>query len=349
MSFEDIIPSSTGTTGNYTALYNKTTQQIFPQTTPTKIAFNNTVSGIALSSNSYPIPLGAEQNGVSLNVETFLTIRLSNAHQTSAATFNVTLFVYKNSTPIYTEPYGNFTVPYDDISDINLTFTSPVTLAAGTFNQGDTISIYAQITKPSTSALYSSTIEPSYWNQLKITQYPAFTLPVTSSGANSIWGYANKTNYPYVITSSQSTLVNIYGDNNVKMSNITGSGFNPVTLPWSIEYGDEFRFEDREDFVYQVKKVFGPADSGSGRLFQTGSIEIHFNTPLPVSASTSAFNLDHFVIRRYVDDASQILMEGFAPIDSQGPYIVRPEFVVPELNKSVDQFILDLTQKGLIS
>jgi len=41
-------------------------------------------------------------------------------------------------------------------------------------------------------------------------------------------------------------------------------------------------------------------------------------------------------------------MEGFAPINSQGPYIVRPEYIVPELDKSVDQFILDLTQKGLI-
>ena len=59
-------------------------------------------------------------------------------------------------------------------------------------------------------------------------------------------------------------------------------------------------------------------------------------------------NLDQFLIRRYVDDATQILMEGFKPINSQGPYIVRPEYVVPELNKSIDEFILELTQKGLI-
>jgi hypothetical protein len=42
-------------------------------------------------------------------------------------------------------------------------------------------------------------------------------------------------------------------------------------------------------------------------------------------------------------------MEGFKPTNANGPYIVRPEYVVPELNKSVDQFILDLTQKGLIT
>ena len=100
--------------------------------------------------------------------------------------------------------------------------------------------------------------------------------------------------------------------------------------------------------VYQVGKIFSPTDSGSGRITQTGSIEIHFNYNLPVSASSSVFNLDHFLIRRYIDDASLILMEGFKPINSSGPFIVRPEYVVPELNKSVDEFILDLTQKGLI-
>ena len=133
------------------------------------------------------------------------------------------------------------------------------------------------------------------------------------------------------------------------MVDITGSGFNSISSPWSIKYGDEFRFEGREDFVYQVGKIFGPAESGSGRIFPTGSIEVHLNSNLPVSASTSVFNLDHFAIRRYVDDASLILMEGFKPVNASGPYIVRPEYVVPELNKSVDQFILDLTQKGLIT
>ena len=132
------------------------------------------------------------------------------------------------------------------------------------------------------------------------------------------------------------------------MVDIAGSGFNPILLPWSIQYGDEFRFEGREDFVYQVGKVFAPWDSGSGRLSQTGSIEVHFNYNLPISASSSAFNLDHFLIRRYVDDPAQVIMEGFRPISSSGPYIVRPEYVVPELDKSVDQFILDLTQKGLL-
>jgi hypothetical protein len=337
MSFEDIVPSSTGATDDYTALYSYSstfnpTLQVW-----SKVSLDTTIYGTSVSNNEYTIPLNAVTDGVNLIVQAKYDLLIPGS----------------SGFPIYgriVKERGGNKVYYPDISGIGQYYTggSPyIDEGINSFNipsseieSGD--KIYLEIYSEGSLSLITNP-------KLTISQYPVYTFPVTSSGANSIWGYADKTNYPYVITSSQSTLINIYGDNNVKMSNITGSGFNPVTLPWSIKHGDEFRFEDREDFVYQVGKIFGPADSGSGRLFQTGSIEVHFNAPLPVSASTSVFDLDHFVIRRYVDDASQILMEGFAPIDSQGPYIVRPEFVAPELNKSVDQFILDLTQKGLIS
>jgi hypothetical protein len=186
--------------------------------------------------------------------------------------------------------------------------------------------------------------------KITINQYPIFTQqPVTSSGANSIWNWPNSSSYPYIITSSQTTLTQLYGDPNVKAKDITGSSFNSIQLPWNINYGDEFKFEGREDWSYMVKNIYAPTDSGSGRIFETGSIEVHFNANLPVSASSSVFNLDHFLIRRYVDDAAQNVITGFRPQGSTGPYLIKPEFVVPELNKNIDEVILDLTQKGLIT
>jgi hypothetical protein len=176
-----------------------------------------------------------------------------------------------------------------------------------------------------------------------------FTGGTNTTAFNTIWNWGNKTTYPYIITSSNSTLVELYGDPNVKAKDITGSGFNSIQLPWSIKIGDEFKFEGREDFAYMVKNVYGTADSGSGRVFQTGSLEVHFNANLPVSASSSVFNLDHFLIRRYVDDAAQNVITGFKPPVSTGPYLIRPEFIIPELNKNIDEIILDLTQKGLIT
>jgi len=146
----------------------------------------------------------------------------------------------------------------------------------------------------------------------------------------------------YLLYTTSSALANYYDNPTVYQQDIANSGFNPIVIPWSIEYGDEFRFEGREDRVYQIKQA--AVVNGAGLAKPLLVVEI--NQPVPTSGSV---NFDQFLIRRYVDDASQVLMEGFAPINSQGPYIVRPEYVAPELNKSVDQFILDLTQKGLIS
>jgi hypothetical protein len=186
-------------------------------------------------------------------------------------------------------------------------------------------------------------------HKLEVTQYPIFTSAFSSSGYNTIWGYGDKITHPYVITSSKLELTDNFKNPDVIMKSVEGSGFNQIQVPWSIEIGDEFRFEGREDWSYMVKNVYSPIDSGSGRIFQTGSIEVHFNADLPVSASSSIFNLDHFLIRRYVDDAGQNIITGFKPPGSQGPYLIKPEFVVPELNKSIDEVILDLTQKGLIT
>jgi hypothetical protein len=357
MSFEDIVLTASGSVGNYTALYNKTTTQTIPANNIfNTITFSNTVNGIPVTSNGYQVPSNAISDGVSITITAVVRIAVvidPNSLSTIPGPSITTLRFLKNGIATGSPQtfYGDlYNFILNTPSAINGTpftanYTLSITIPNANLVTGDIYTI--GIDRASNPAILLYNIQTSI-TKLQVTQQPIATSSVTSSGVNSIWGWPNKTTYPNVITSSQSTLVNLYGDSNVKMKDITGSGFNPITLPWSIEYADEFRFEGREDFVYQVGKIFGPAESGSDRITQTGSIEVHFNYDLPVSASSSVFNLDHFLIRRYVDDASLILMEGYKPVNSSGPFIVRPEYVVPELNKSVDEFILDLTQKGLI-
>ena len=95
-----------------------------------------------------------------------------------------------------------------------------------------------------------------------------------------------------------------------------------------------------------VTKVLPPyyTSSINGKISGIGHLEVHFQQPL-LSAS---LNLDHFLIRRYIPDASQIIMEGYKPEGSVGPYIVKPEYVTSELGKGIDSYILNLTNKGLI-
>jgi len=165
---------------------------------------------------------------------------------------------------------------------------------------------------------------------------------ISSSGAaTSIINSEGFTGKNFIYTTA-SALVSYYDNPTIFQQDIVGSGFNPIVTPWSIKYGDEFRFEGNENRVYTVSKA---SIINNGGIAGAPILAIELNQPIPTSGSV---NFDQFLIRRYVDDASQVLMEGFAPINSQGPYIVRPEYIVPELDKSVDQFILDLTQKGLI-
>jgi hypothetical protein len=350
MSFTDIIPSNTGPSGNYTATYTTTGSAIsINGGVDTKVSFSNTVNGLPISNNGYKVTSGAISDGTNLTFDIDVAYILFNSSIVQSIGIDIVLSIYKNGSPLL-DPFNNpisvlNSILFNTIAQTGTISLNGVIIPNANLVLNDEYTIYLNWIGYTAGA--SLQILPS--SIFSINQYPIFTQSVTSSGVNSIWGWADKTNYPYIITSSQPTLTSLYGDPNAKGVDITGSQFNTITLPWSIKYGDEFRFEGREDFVYQVGKIFGPAESGSGRLFQTGSIEVHLNSNLPVSASSSVFNLDHFAIRRYVDDASLILMEGFKPVNSSGPYIVRPEYIVPELNKSVDQFILDLTQKGLIT
>jgi hypothetical protein len=179
-----------------------------------------------------------------------------------------------------------------------------------------------------------------------------FPTPTISPGENNIWGFYDRTNYPYIITSSDAvseSLMQFYNNPKVKQKDIQGSGFEPVALPWSIKYGDEFRFEGDERFTYMVKDIYGPNEASGSRISETGSIEVQFDKNLPVNASASFFNLDHFLIRRYVDDASQIIFEGKKPLQSQGPFILTPEFSTKELNVNIDDVITNLKERGLIT
>jgi hypothetical protein len=353
MSFEDTISSISGSVGNYAALYT-TTSSINLSDSETIIPLTNEIYGTPISTgNSYNITAPSIQDGVTLTfrLKTNLIIFLDGKFN-----FTILLKLYKNS--ITTLPINQSIIGPYQTQELNSnifnqngfnTFTKDLVLET-TIDNSDLIvddKIFATI-----QVLYNGVqTTPSILNltSLQIYQSPISFSPVTSSGIDSIWGYGNKNTHPYIITSSNSTLVQAY-NTNAKQKDIISSSFNSIQLPWKINTGDEFKFEGREDFSFMVKKVYSSEEGiGSGRVFQTGSLEVHFNTNLPVSASSDVFNLDHFLIRRYVDDAAQNVIKGFKPLGSTGPYLVKPEFVVPELDKSIDEIILNLTQKGLIT
>ena len=203
-----------------------------------------------------------------------------------------------------------------------------------------------------TNQLYLGSNE-TYWNYYLTPLPNSFNSESVATG--SIWSYPTSSTYSQASSSQQgiifcpvtSSALNIGYNISMSQADITGSGFNAIEeKAWDVRIGDEFRFEGVENAAYMVTKVLPPHYSSSfeGKVSTVGHLEVHFGEPLP----SSSINLDHFLIRRYIPAADQILMEGFKPGGSVGPYIIKPEYVTDNLNKGIDDIITNLTDKGLI-
>ena len=57
---------------------------------------------------------------------------------------------------------------------------------------------------------------------------------------------------------------------------------------------------------------------------------------------------DWFSVRRYVDSSSYVIFEAVKPSGNSGASLVSPQFRVSELDKNIDEIIVDLTDRGLI-
>ena len=96
-------------------------------------------------------------------------------------------------------------------------------------------------------------------------------------------------------------------------------------MNWNLLPGDEFRFEGREDRVYMIENIYVTAS-----IPPTGDpgLIINLNAPLISSSIGGTFNVNHFVIRRYIDDPSSILFLGTRPYGSTPPYIIKPQNII---------------------
>ena len=181
-------------------------------------------------------------------------------------------------------------------------------------------------------------------SQLQILQSPAPQTDITPistlwQSASGLVGLGDN-----ILFTTQSQLVNLFNSPTLFQQQIVGSGFNTSSLGWNILPGDEFRFEGREDMVYMVERAF--IDSGS---LPSSSLIINLDRPLASSSVGGTFDVNHFMIRRYIDDPSSILFSGFKPFNSIAPYIIKPQYTTNLLNKNIDKYVIDLTGKGIIT
>ena len=139
--------------------------------------------------------------------------------------------------------------------------------------------------------------------------------------------------------------INNYYNSGVKQETIPSSGFFPTILDWSLEIGDEFRFNDREDRVWIVKEIFEPQISSSNKLSPSGSLEVH----LTEGIISGSINLNHFFIRRFVEDGSFIYFKVNKPSGASGASIIKPQYVTTPLEKDSESLTILLAERGLIT
>jgi hypothetical protein len=59
-------------------------------------------------------------------------------------------------------------------------------------------------------------------------------------------------------------------------------------------------------------------------------------------------NLSYFLLRRYINDPSNIILDLNKPAGASSGGILKPEYVTDSINKNLDSIIQNLKSKGLI-
>ena len=109
--------------------------------------------------------------------------------------------------------------------------------------------------------------------------------------------------------------------------------FNPISLDFEPQPYDEIRFQGIENLAFGITNV----TSSNGQL----QLQLDNNIP-------NGTNLDYFLLRRYVNDPSNIILDLDKPAGASSGGVLKPEYVTDNLNKNLDSILQNLKSKGLI-
>ena len=126
--------------------------------------------------------------------------------------------------------------------------------------------------------------------------------------------------------------------------------FDPITDIWSLEEGDEIRFENNENLTFRISSIDGqkaiipPTESPTGKLIVTVS---------PSFDQVEPTNFDFFVVRRYKENKNFIILDqqkpyGFPVSASSSPGILLPEHRIEKYDINPDEVLKDLIEKRII-
>jgi hypothetical protein len=167
-----------------------------------------------------------------------------------------------------------------------------------------------------------------------VSQYPN---PGTGACGTPFWTTGSAANI--LLASTASDGLNNYRSQ--KQKDISKSGFNPINLDFDPQTYDEIRFEGLEQLSFAITSVTSSA---------TNQMIINLDKNIP-----NGVNLNYFLLRRYVEDPSSIILDVNFPltdnsgsINSAGNGILKPQYITKELESGIDTIIQNLKNQNLI-
>lgn len=121
------------------------------------------------------------------------------------------------------------------------------------------------------------------------------------------------------------------------LSGSSTTGFNAVTLPFTVQPGDEIKFNNDERRSFMVVDVETPTENAEQTLYITLD-----------KKPNKAANKDFFAIRRYVDSSNIVLMRIDRVAGTQNAGVLFPKYPSDTLKANYTKILSDLVNKGIL-
>jgi hypothetical protein len=142
------------------------------------------------------------------------------------------------------------------------------------------------------------------------------------------------------------SLMEVYGQRQQNIeSDVNGNptGFNPITFDFTVEIGDQLRFQGTETQTYTVVDIDNSPTNGN-------PLHLILDRVVNLGATPSQSNvlMNWFLHRRYVTDPSYLILEVDKPAGGTSTGVITPEYFYGETEEKVDSILQLLTRDNLI-
>ena len=124
-----------------------------------------------------------------------------------------------------------------------------------------------------------------------------------------------------------------------RQQDIEGSGFFGITNDFVLEVGDEIRFQGTETQTYKITAIdVATNPSYAGALVYT----------VDRNLTLTNTEMNWFLVRRYIDNPANIILEVDKPAGGTSPGILKPQYLSKNAEDNIDTILENLRRDSLI-